>query len=210
MTSQNEKIKSPDSNIDWNFSSPRTGIKGALDKFVGPGATRAEIVLQFSGAGIAAVIALLGALRIAEGWSSIQYLVCTLLAIDIAGGIATNATSSAKRWYHRHGQGALKHFALVSSHLLHIIIVSWLYLAFDLTWILTAGGYLLFAAAVILAIPLYLQRPAALLCYAGGLILSLYFLDSPTGLEWFLPLLYLKLLVSHILKEEPYRPTRTT
>jgi len=29
---------------------------------------------------------------------------------------------------------------------------------------------------------------------------------APQGLEWFLPLFYLKLLISHVLREEPYRP----
>jgi hypothetical protein len=31
-------------------------------------------------------------------------------------------------------------------------------------------------------------------------------LPQPQGLEWFLPLFYLKLLVSHLPTEEPYRP----
>lgn len=30
---------------------------------------------------------------------------------------------------------------------------------------------------------------------------------APTpGLEWFIPLLFLKLLISHLLREEPYLP----
>ena len=105
---------------------------------------------------------------------------------DIAGGIITNATSSAKRWYHRAGQGFKQHFGAVAIHLIHIIVVSWLYLELDIAWFLIAGGYLLIAAAVVLLVPQYLQRPTALVLYACGLLISLYLLRQPEALEWFL------------------------
>ncbi len=62
------------------------------------------------------------------------------------------------------------------------------------------------ACALVLKTALYLQRPVALILYTLSLIISLYVVESPVGLEWFLPVFYLKLLVSHILREEPYRP----
>lgn len=192
--------------IRWNFPPPRSGFLGAWDKFIGPGATRAEIVLQLAIPAIGAVGASLYASRVAVDWTLAQYSVCFLLAFDIAGGIITNATSSAKRWYHRAGQGFKQHFGAVAIHLIHIILVSWLYLGLDMAWFLIAGGYLLIAAAVVLLVPQYLQRPTALVLYAGGLLISLYLLRQPEALEWFLPLFYLKLLVSHLPKEEPYRP----
>lgn len=195
--------------INWNFPPPRPGFAGAWDKFVGPGATRAEMALQLVIPAIAALVAPLYASRIVEDWSSTQYIICCALAFDIAGGVATNATSSAKRWYHRLGQGFKQHFGMASLHLIHIIVASWLYLGLDIAWILIAGGYLLAAAAVILAVPQYLQRPTTLISYAYGLLISIYVLRQPQGLEWFLPLFYLKLLVSHLPKEEPYRPVES-
>jgi hypothetical protein len=57
-----------------------------------------------------------------------------------------------------------------------------------------------------LSVPQYLQRPTALVCFACGLLIAMYLLPQPTGLEWFLPMFYLKVLVSHLPKEEPYRP----
>ena len=129
-------------------------------------------------------------------------------ALDIAGGVVTNATGSAKRWYHRRGQGFWEHLGFVSVHLLHILLVGSLYLGFDLEWILLASAFLLAAAAAILAVPQYLQRPVAHAGYALGVLVSLYLLDAPRGLEWFLPLLYLKVLLSHLVREEPYRPAR--
>lgn len=73
-------------------------------------------------------------------------------------------------------------------------------------WFLISGGYLLIAAIVVLSVPQYLQRPVALIVFSGALLVSLYVLSQPAGLTWFLPLFYLKLLVSHLPKEEPYRP----
>lgn len=193
--------------INWNMPLPRSGMAGALDRFVGPGATRAELALQFVLPVLAATAAPCYASRVTESWSWLQYLVCGLLAFDVAGGVVTNATSSAKRWYHRAGQGFARQLGFVSLHLLHLGAVSWLYMSFDAGWLTVAGAGLLGSAAVVLAVPQYLQRPVALTAYACALLLSMYVLQAPVGLEWFLPLFYLKLLVSHLPKEEPYRPS---
>jgi hypothetical protein len=69
------------------------------------------------------------------------------------------------------------------------------------------GAYLLFSAALVLLVPQYLQRPVTLAAYTCALLLSMYVLRRPPALEWFLPLFYLKLLVSHLPKEEPYQPS---
>ncbi|MBW1735812.1 MAG: hypothetical protein JRJ09_18650 [Deltaproteobacteria bacterium] len=192
--------------IIWDYPPPRSGLKGAWDKFIGPGPTRAELLMQLIIPLAAAVAAVLYAWRGAEGWTPVQQVVSVLLAIDITGGIVTNATSTAKRWYHRQGQGFKDQFGFVALHLLHVVVVSWLFLAFDIPWLIAVGGFLLFSTAVILLVPQYLQRPTAMVCYAGAILLCIYVLRQPEGLEWFLPLLYLKLLVSHLPKEEPYRP----
>jgi len=62
----------------------------------------------------------------------------------------------------------------------------------------------LLAAGLILATPLYLQRPVALGLY-GLVLLSDRSLFAPTpGLEWFWPLFFPKHLVSHLLKATAY------
>lgn len=186
--------------------SPRKGLPGCLDRFVGPGATPIELALQFLlplGAAVAAVAYAASAIGT---WSTLQYVVCALLAFDIVGGVITNATSSGKRWYHRAGQGFSQHFGFVTLHLGHLVLVSWLFLGLDLTWVVIAGGYLLIAGLTIITTPLYLQRPVALIMYTGSLLLALYALAPPPKMEWFLPLFYLKLLVAHLPKEEAYRP----
>lgn len=44
----------------------------------------------------------------------------------------------------------------------------------------------------------------ALTAAPGAVLVSMYLLARPTGLEWFPALFYLKLLVSHLPAEEPY------
>lgn len=191
--------------IDWTYPEPGKGLIGSLDRFIGPGATRAEIALELGVAFVAAIAVPAYALWAGLGWSWLQLAVAAVLAFDIAGGVATNATASAKRWYHREGQGFWQHFAFTAVHL-HPLIVAWLFLGMDWAFFGIVYGYLVLAAAAVLLTPLYLRRPVALTLYCGGLAVGLYALSPTPGLEWFVPLFYLKLLVSHILREEPYAP----
>lgn len=193
-------------NIDWNYPPPRPGWRKEIDTFLGPGTTRAELTLEW----IVSLAGGLGMLAYALlqplGWNGWQTAVAVLLAFDLAGGVATNATSSAKRWYHRPEQGFRQHFTFVAVHGVHLILVGWLFLAGDWAWALSWFAFLMAASALILAVPLYLQRPLAFSLFGSGLLLWLY-LDAPIpGLEWFIPVFLLKLLVSHLLREEPYRP----
>ena len=184
--------------IDWTPPMPKSG----MEKFIGPGATRAEIWLQ----SLVPVLAIVVALYLAPEWSALQQIVAALLVGDIVGGIITNATSTAKRWYHREGQGRWQHMGFISLHFIQLSVFNAVFMEFSLLWIAITGGFMLLASWLVLVMPLYLQRPVALTLYSLGLVLSLYVFDSPAGLEWFLPFFYLKLLVSHILKEAPYRP----
>lgn len=190
----------------WDYPPPRRGLAGAWDRFVGPGATRAEVALQIVLPVLAGIAAPWHAARSVANWNVLHYIAGTMLAMDITGGIVTNATSSAKRWYHRPGQGFSAHIAFVAIHLVHLLLVSWLFLGMDWSWVWATGGLLFAASTAILLVPLYLQRPIAMTAYAIATWLALFWFRQPPGLEWFLFLFYLKLLVSHLPQEEPYRP----
>ncbi|MFW6252758.1 MAG: hypothetical protein ACOC4F_02395, partial [bacterium] len=79
----------------------------------------------------------------------------------------------------------------------------------DADWILagTLATVLLAATVVILKTPLYLKRPVAMALYGALVVVLAELVSPPAGMEWFIPLFYLKLLVGHLLPEEPYRPT---
>ena len=115
--------------INWNYPEPRSGLLGVWDRFVGPGATRAEVWLQTILPVAATATALAYGLTAALSWSTAQVIFAGIFAFDLAYS-----------------------------------------------------------------------------AYTGALLLSIYGVAAPLGLEWFLPVFYFKLLVSHLPKEEPYRP----
>lgn len=196
-------------NIDWNPPEPRAGKLGAWDRFVGPGATSTEEWLQIiGGAALAGCLTMMLYMRRTElNWTGLQLLLVAVLALDLIGGIITNATSAAKRWYHRDGQDGLRaHIPFIAVHGVHVLLIAAAFRGMDWGFFIVLYGYLLAASIVILKIPLYLQRPAALALFCGGILLGMYLFIPTPGLEWFIPFFYLKLLVSHLLKEAPFSP----
>ncbi len=194
------------SRIEPLSHSPRPGWRGFLDRLTGPGATQAELAIQFVPPLLASLAALAYAELIDRAWSNLQLLLLAILAFDLLGGVLTNATSSAKRWFHRPGQGWRQQLAFVSIHLIHVGLVAVMFRAADGWFFAVVSGYLLAATAVILATPLYLQRPVALGLFSLAVIGDTYLFSPTAGLEWFLPLFFLKLLVSHLVYEAPLLP----
>ena len=192
-------------NAFWTPPEPRKGLAGAWDRFVGPGATRAENWLMVGSAFVGGLSVPLYAALTGLGWSALQLVVAGLLAFDLVGGVVTNATSAAKRWYHRAGQGFAQHFTFIAVHAVQLFLVAWLFRGGDWAFFGALYGYLLAATLIILRTPLYRQRPVALLLYSGAILINSYVFTPTAGLEWFIPIFYLKLLVSHLLKEVPYR-----
>ncbi|MBN1666228.1 MAG: hypothetical protein JW862_04045 [Anaerolineales bacterium] len=192
--------------ISWTPPEPRPGLLGEWDKFVGPGQTPAELWLILAPALLAGLAAPLYALKSGLGWTSFQLVIAGLMALDLTGGVVTNATAAAKRWYHRPGQGWKQHMGFIAVHALHIALVAWLFRGGDWLYFGIYYACLLAASLVITRSPLYLQRPVALLLLVGVLLVNFYGFPPTLGLEWFVPIFFLKLLVSHLLKEAPYRP----
>ena len=192
--------------IDWNCPAPRSGFPGWLDRITGTGATRAELLVQFIPAAIFAIAAPIYAQTLSIDWTYLQLGLISLLGFDLVGGVLTNATSSAKRWFHRTGQTWQHHLRFVSIHLVHIFLVALLFRGSDWVFFALASSYLIGASILILQTPLYLQRPVAFGLYGLVLLGNSYLFEPTVGLEWFLPLFFLKILISHLLKEAPYRP----
>jgi hypothetical protein len=190
-------------NTHSTYPPPRTGLVGYWDKFIGPGATRAEIWVSLVPALSAAVGVLVYAARAGLGWSITQQCIAALLAFDLTGGVVTNATRSAQRWYHRSGQGLQQHLFFVVLHTMHVFLVAWLFRSMDWIFFGVVTGYLLLSAIVVLITPRYLQRAVALLSTCGAIVLGFYLLPPTFDFEWFIPFLFLKLIVSHLVPETP-------
>ncbi|RJG47479.1 hypothetical protein [Motilimonas pumila] len=192
--------------IDWHIPAPRKGVTGSIDKFIGPGATSAEKSLQLWLPILAGIALLACGYGLQWHWSIWQFVVATILMVDMVGGVITNSTSSAKRWFHRPGQGVKQHITFILTHFVQLGLFAWTFMPNSGFWLMTAGGFLVAASAIILISPLYLQRTVAACCYLASLMLSFYVLAPALELAWFLPLFYFKLLICHLLKEAPFRP----
>lgn len=191
---------------NWRYPPPRSGWAGQWDRFVGPGADAVDVALMVGGAvvGGLAIVAYVGLSGAA--WTPLQIIGAVIVAGDIVGGVAANATSAAKRWYHRAGQKPLHHLSFVAVHIVHLLVLMALFLPGAWDWLMITYGYLMLSALAIVSAPRSRQRPVALLAVVGGLMLNSYMQLAPApGLEWLIPALYLKLLVSHLLHEEPYQ-----
>lgn len=177
--------------------------KKIIDQIAGENATSGELWLQFFPAVLSAIALPYYSLINGIDWHIIQILFAGLLALDLVGGIITNATNTAKQWYHRPSQGFWQHFSFVTLHLVHIALVAWIFRGGDMIFWITVSIYLLMASTIILKTPLTLQRPVAMGCYTIVLLGNCYLFTPTLGLEWFLNLFFLKILISHLIKEKP-------
>ncbi|MEM8492515.1 MAG: hypothetical protein AAF756_16990 [Pseudomonadota bacterium] len=196
--------------IDWKVPLLRSGFAGLLDRAFGPGYTSAELALQLTlplaAAGAVPLLVHITGLP----WNMPQQLVVAFLALDGLGGVITNSTSSAKRWFHRDSQTPIHHLAFAGMHVLHFALVMWVFAAADFGWFLGASAYLVVAAVTVVLAPLYLQRPLSAGIVAIGIGYSLLALPQIDGLEWLLPVFYMKIIGAHLLREEPYRPSQSS
>lgn len=177
--------------------TPRRGLLGAWDRFVGPGMTQGELRLVLSASVMAAVLAGLHVGGLGMGWP--LALVAAVIAFDVIGGAVCNATDTTKRWYHRPGTRAKDHFSFIALHILHIFLVAALFRGSGVDWgyFLAISAWLLISAALVIRVPEMLKSPVAVLLYLAGLATTLYGVGLTPGLEWFVPALFLKLLVGH-------------
>jgi hypothetical protein len=82
---------------------------------------------------------------------------------------------------------------------LHLGVLAWLFRAGDWTYAAGFSALLLACAALVLATPVALRRPVALVAYAGAVVASTTATVPTPGMEWFVPVLFLKLLVAYLL-----------
>lgn len=189
----------------FKLLTPRSGLGGLWDRLIGPGATPAENILIITGSLVGAFASALWLWWL--GFDSLHLVLGAILGFDIIGGAICNATDTTKRWYHRPEVTWVQHLAFVLPHLIHVAIVSWLFqesIKFDWNYFSSISAYLVFAAAIVVAVPNYLKRPVAAGLYLIGIAIGLYGFASTSGLEWFIPALFLKLLIGHLVPDQSH------
>lgn len=179
------------------IAQPRPGAPGFWDRFVGPGMSVGENTLIIGSTVIGGALVILHLSSLNLAWPLV--LLGALVGADVIGGAVCNMTETTKRWYHRPGQRPRDHLGFIALHLLHIGVIAWGFRGegFDAVYALAVGGWLLASATIVLYAPLALRCPLATASYAVALGLSLYALGPTPGFEWFVPLLFVKLLIGH-------------
>ncbi|MGF1681381.1 hypothetical protein [Photobacterium minamisatsumaniensis] len=202
MSKDQVKIKS--AVIDWVCA-------GKFSFTTGFGATKAESAIA-NYAALVAPVALYFLSWQDLGWTILQIVVAGLLALDMVGGVLTNSLGSMKRFLHTDQQVKVNWLGkLVGSKFTFPLIHFQLFavpLCFDVAWSYAFFWYAAMIIAVILVhyIPLYLQRPIGLLVVMISIMISPA-IPAVVGLEWLAPIFMIKLVLSHGVREEPYRPT---
>lgn len=193
--------------IEWEY-------EGKPDFSSGTGAYASEKSLGLASAIVVPCFLLYGLLSGTVEWSLWQVLVAFLLAFDISGGLVSNALNSCKRFYHtppKQEEGTLgrllKRPAFFAIFHIHPLLVAFLFgdgkVQFGWVW------YLLFLTSVVLVLrtPLYLKRPVSMLLILLSFLVNLYMVEPIPGFEWLMPLLFIKIIYGHLVREEPYRKT---
>jgi len=193
--------------VDWTY-------EGKPDFSSGTGATRAERTLALGSAAIVpGVVLALWATGDYE-WGLLQLAAALALAFDVGGGLISNALNSCKRFYHtppKPSEGklgaVLKHPVRFAAAHVHSVLVALLFEAerwatYGLFWY----ALLLLSVAVVLRTPLYLRRPVSFLAILLATLANVYLVEPIAGFEWLAPLLFMKIVYGHLVREEPYRP----
>ncbi|MDK1476443.1 hypothetical protein QNO07_24040 [Streptomyces sp. 549] len=195
-----------DLRIAWDIPATPPGLSGRLQRFMGPGKTRAESAVEVAGLVVCGVLLAGGAWAsdARPPWSALQLAVVVLVGLDLVGGVLTNATNAAKRWYHRPAPGTRRaRLLFVGAHLGHLAAMGLVVLPGDWHWTLVNAALLLAGAALVEFAPLHLRRPVSMAVLMAAVLVNLFWLDVPAVLGWFAPLFFLKLLVCHLVPEAP-------
>ncbi len=191
--------------ITWHY-------EGRTDGLVGTGATGAERLLGYGTAGVLTAIIvgadLMRATPVATAWW--QMAVLAFFAYDVAGGAVANMLNSCKRFYHapRHPREAgllcvLKDARVFTGIHVHPIIIA---ATLGGSVFVSIGWYLALQGAVwvTLATPLYLRRAAATAWTMVATLVHQFWVPLGPGLEWVIPALFIKMVMGHAVREEPY------
>jgi len=192
--SKHEEVK-----IRWEY-------EGKTDVINGTGAYFEERMLGYSGAAIVTLLMLYLQFTGYTDWTWWQLLIASYISFDLGGGFMSNSLNSVIRFYetpYKEGEGKsakyLKNDWIYNGMHFHPLIVG---LVFNNDWVYAIGWQVIFfgSLAVVAITPQYLKRPISRLLTLLAIIISLYFLQSVPGFEWFIPLIFIKMVMGHMVR----------
>lgn len=200
---------SPSQHIDWRPRSlSQNPVAAIFDRLAGPGMNGDEILLCFL-ALVVGMIHTVSELSHFENASNAQYALAISLAAINFPAIVQCATGASKRWYHEDGRlGDDLFIAILAEVFAQVWIVNKVFqpassemtFPFFRLWATTFTVLL----GLVHTVPLYLQRPMAMLGVLYVYVINHWIAPRLPGLEWFPIALALKYLISHVPRHEPY------
>ncbi len=191
-------------NIIWEY-------EGKTSFSAGTGATKAEFVINWVSSFIVPAVLLYLYIQENINWNVFQLSIILLLAFDISGGMVANSLNSCKRFYHTPVKpdeskmvAIVKNSKIFTALHIHTIIISVL-LNYTILWGIFWYVFLNLSVWLIDSIKLYLRRPIAIGIIMVAILLNGYLLKSPMFIEWLVPMLFIKIVYGHTVREEPYR-----
>ncbi len=192
-------------NVEWEY-------RGKTDLMMGTDASSSEKWIGWISFGIVPLFLLYISNNGVVDWNVGQLVLVLVLAIDVGGGAVCNSLNSAKRFYHSslklnegYWVAILKQkmvFVLLHIHTIIVWIIfqpnSWVH---GVLWYLL----LLLFALILQKTPLYIRRPISILLIMIAILTNYYLIEPVPGLEWLVPLLFIKILYGRLVQEEPYR-----
>lgn len=200
------ELRPPVVRVDWKVPAD------APDAMFGDGATSAEKLLpNITGAIGCALLVWYAAVTPSLEWGWWRYLLALVVVFDLVGGVVANGLNSAKRFQHaeaiptpRFGATLVRNHVLFTALHVQAIVVALLFPGGTIWWGVCWYAVALGAVYLVLRVPLYLRRPAALAFVAVVPMLAAI-MHSPHGFAW-LPAVLVAKLVLGAVREEPYRP----
>ncbi|GKX30973.1 hypothetical protein SH1V18_34530 [Vallitalea longa] len=190
--------------IRWEY-------EGKPDYINGTGAYTEEKVLGYIGG---ALLPALMIFQLAMGhmqWNIVQIIIGLYFALDLGGGLVSNALNSCKRYYdtpikpeEKGFAGAVKKLPVFIALHVHPLVIGLLFN--DMNWAYAFTWYAAFLISVFIVYktPLYLKRAVGKLLAMIAIVASIYLFTPVPGFEWFIPVLFMKIITGHMIPEEPY------
>lgn len=150
-------------------------------------------------------------------WAWWQYIIVSILGMDIIGGAVAQMTQSVKNYYHsplKDKNSTIEKFlkckvSFTAFHI-HPIILSLVFLDVSLFYGVFWYVILVGAAYNLKKIPDYIQRQTAIIIVIAATLLHIYCVKAPVGLEWFIPVLFIKIIAGRMVSEKPHSKEKKT
>jgi hypothetical protein len=133
-----------------------------------------------------------------HGHAQLVTLVAAILAFDLFGGLVVCAGHPFRQWSSRAHRTVARRAAFVLSHSPHVALVAFLFSSSPLWYLFYALSWLILCTVAWMATPEAYRGSVAIAGAILGVVIVNPIVGPVEGMNWFLPTLYVKVLVSYL------------